>query len=99
MPETCTLIATAIPNPENMGDVQAYMQKPGPLFDALGGSAANRMEVSEVIAGDGRAIVMIMDFPDMDKLSAMFASDGYKAVVPARTPGFKNINSWIAGPM
>ncbi len=99
MCESCTLIATAIPNPENMADMQAYMQGVGPLFESLGGSAAKRMKVSEVLAGEATAIVLVQDFPDRDKLSAVFASDEYKALIPARSRGFKSINIWIAAPM
>ncbi|MCO4746121.1 MAG: DUF1330 domain-containing protein [Proteobacteria bacterium] len=99
MPQPCTLIATAIPNPENMDAMKTYMQKAGPLFDALGAGPANRLKVSEVVAGDGTAIVLVMDFPDRDKLSAMFESDSYQALIPARSGGFKSINIWIAEPM
>lgn len=99
MPEACTLIATAVPNPENMADMQAYMQTANPLFEALGGGAATRSKVSEVVCGDGTAIVLVMEFPDKEKLSAMFASAEYQALVPVRNRGFKSINIWITGPM
>ena len=99
MPEACTLIATAIPNPENMGDMKTYMEKAGPLFAELGDSPANRMKVSEVVNGDGVAIVLVQDFPDKEKLVAMFASDEYKALIPGRTRAFKSMNIWIAGSM
>jgi len=99
MPEACTLVATAIPNPENMADMQTYMQKANPLMESLGGTAATRMKVSEVINGDAAAIILVMNFPDREKLSAMFASDEYQALIPGRSRGFKSINIWIAGPM
>jgi uncharacterized protein (DUF1330 family) len=99
MPEACTLIATAIPNPENMADMKAYMEKANPLLQSMGASAPRRMKVGEVVAGQGTAIVLVMDFPDREKLSAMFESDAYKALIPVRSRGFKSINIWIAGPM
>ena len=99
MPEACTLIATAIPNPENMADMQAYIQGAGSLFKPLGGSPPNRMKVSEVISGDGTAIILLQDFPDREKLSAVFESDEYQALIPTRGRGFKSINIWIAGSM
>ncbi|MFT5682313.1 MAG: hypothetical protein ACI8RZ_003231 [Myxococcota bacterium] len=99
MPKTCTLIVTAIPNPENMADVKAYQQGAGPLFAPLGGGTANRMKVSEVLHGDGAAIVLVQEFPDEEKLSAVFASDEYQALIPVRSRGFKSINIWIAGSM
>ena len=99
MSESCTLIATAVPNPENAEDMKTYVEKANPLFEALGGSAANRMKVSEVINGDGMAIVLVQDFPDREKLLAMFASDEYKALIPNRDRAFKSMNIWIAGSM
>ena len=99
MSEACTLIATAIPNPENMGEMQEYMQKSGPLLAVLGGGPARRMKVSEVITGDATAIVLVMDFPSRQALSAFFESDEYRALIPGRDRGFKSINLWIAGPM
>ncbi len=37
MSEACSLIATAIPNPENMADMKAYLEKAGPVLGSLGG--------------------------------------------------------------
>jgi len=99
MTEACTLVATAIPNPENMADMQSYMQQANPLLAGLGGGAATRMKVSEVIAGDGTAIVLVMDFPSKEALSAFFASDEYQALIPTRDRGFKSMNIWIAEAM
>ena len=99
MSESCTLIATAIPNPDHMADMQAYMQGAGPLFESLGGGPSKRMKVSEVVSGSGTVIVLVQEFPDREALAAMFASDAYQALIPARSRGFKSIEIWIAGPM
>lgn len=99
MSDACTLIATAIPNPENMSDMKAYMEQAGPLFAALGASAPKRMKVQEVVAGDPAAIVLVMDFPDRAAVSAMLASDAYQALIPVRSRGFKAMNIWIAQAM
>jgi uncharacterized protein (DUF1330 family) len=96
MSEACTLIATAVPNPENMADMKAYMEQAGPLFAALGASPPKRMKVQEVVAGDAAAIVLVMDFPDRDAVSAMFASEAYQALIPVRSRGFRSMNIWIA---
>ncbi len=99
MADPCTLIATAVPNPENMADMQTYMQEASRLTASLGGGPPTRMPVSEVVAGESAAIVMVMQFPDREKLSAVFASDEYQALIPVRSRGLKSINIWIAGPM
>lgn len=75
------------------------MQGAGPLFESLGGSPPKRMKVSEVVSGDGTAIVLVQEFPDREALSAMFASAAYQALIPARSRGFERIEIWIAGSM
>ena len=99
MTDACTLIATAIPNPENMGEMKSYLENSGPLLSSLNGGSPNRMKVSEVIAGDATGLVMTMDFPSEEALSAFFASEDYQALIPGRDRGFKSINIWIARPM
>ena len=99
MSQACSLVATAIPNPENMGDMKTYMEKANPLLAKLGGGDAKRMKVSEVVNGNATAIVMVMDFPSKEALSAFFASEEYQALIPGRDRGFKSINIWIAEAM
>lgn len=99
MTEECTLIATALPNPENPGDMKTYLEGVGPLLTAHGGGPARRLKVTEVVNGDPAAIVMVMDFPAKENLATLFASDEYKALIPARDRGFKTMNIWIAGAM
>jgi uncharacterized protein (DUF1330 family) len=99
MSEACTLIATAVPNPENMGEMKNYLQNSGRLLGALGGGTGTRMKVHEVVNGYAAAIVLVMDFPSRKALSDFFASDEYQALIPGRDRGFKSINIWIAGPM
>lgn len=99
MSEACTLIATAIPNPDHMDEMKTYLEKASPLLATLGGGPTNRMKVSDVISGEGVALVMTMDFPSKEKLLAAFASDAYQALIPGRDRGFKSINMWIAAPM
>jgi uncharacterized protein (DUF1330 family) len=97
--ESCTLVASASPNPENAADMQSYMQQVTPLLMGLEGGPPRRMKVSEVVNGDATAIVMMMDFPSREALSALFASDAYQALVPIRDRGFKSMDIWICQPM
>lgn len=99
MTDPCTLVVTAIPNPENMAEMKTYMEKAGSLAAPLGGGAPNRMKVTEVVNGDPTAIVLVMDFPSKTALSAYFASDEYQSLIPGRSRGFKSINIWVAEPM
>jgi uncharacterized protein (DUF1330 family) len=59
-----------------------------------------RLKVQGAIAGKPPyGMVLVMDFPDQEKLEAMFASDAYSAIVPARDKGFSSINICLAGEM
>lgn len=74
----------------------ADMQQVSPLKAGLGGGAPRRTKVREVLAGEPSAIVMLMDHPDRDALSACFNSDADQALVPIRDRGFKSVNIWNA---
>ncbi len=100
MPTPCTLIANAVPNPEHMEDMKAYLQQSGPLLNGLGGSAPKRMKVTHVINGESvPALVLVMGFPDRDALSAVFESEAYKALIPTRDRGFLRMDIFIGEPM
>ncbi len=97
--DPCSLIATAIPNPDNMLEMKTYLETASPLLAVLGGGPPNRMKVSDVVAGDPAARVMIMNFPSRAALVAVFESDEYQALIPGRDRGFTSFNLWIAAPM
>ncbi len=97
--DACSLIATAIPNPDNMAEMKTYLEKASPLLAGLGGEPPNRMKVSDVIAGDAAALVMVMNFPSRAALVSVFESAEYQALIPGRDRGFKSFNLWVAAPM
>lgn len=99
MPTPCTLIVNAVPNPEHMDDMRAYLQQSGPLVNGLGGSPPKRMKVTETINGDVPALVLFMDFPDRDAVQAVFASDAYRSLIPIRDRGFLRMDIFIGEPM
>jgi len=99
MTEACFLVATAIPNPDNMGEMKTYLEKASALLDPLTEGAAKRMKISEVVAGEAAALVMFMEFPSKKKLSERLASEEYQALIPGRERGFQSMNIWIADAM
>jgi uncharacterized protein (DUF1330 family) len=94
-----TLVVTASPNPAEMPSVQSYLQGVMPLLMGAGGQLVKRVKVDEVVFGTPSGIAMVMDFPSADDLRALFASDAYAALLPARNQGFAQINILITSDM
>ncbi|MDJ1016522.1 MAG: DUF1330 domain-containing protein [Paracoccaceae bacterium] len=92
MSEATTLVVTAVPNPAEMGAVQAYLQGVMPLFKGAGGKPVKRLKVDEVLNGRPSAMVLVMDFESSDAVAELFASEDYKALVPMRDQGFQEMN-------
>ena len=92
MDEKTTLIVTAVPNPSEMVSVQEYLQGVMPLLTGAGGKLVKRLKVDKVIRGNPSGMVLAMDFDSAEAISAMFESDDYAALVPARDRGFAEMN-------
>ncbi len=97
MAEKTTLVVTAMPNPEEKESMQAYLQGVLPLLMGAGGQLVKRVKVTKSLTGKpSYGMVLVMDFPDSEKLEAVFASDAYSAIVPARDKGFTSVDICLA---
>ena len=64
---------------------QAYAAQTKSIFADYGGQLVTRGKAMGSIAGNvSHDAVAILEFPDMQKLEAAFASDAYQAIVPLR---------------
>ena len=90
--EKTTLVVTAVPNPNEMGSVQEYLQGVLPLLMRAGGKPVKRLKVDTVINGNPSGMVLVMDFDSADAISGMFESEDYAALVPVRDRGFSEMN-------
>ncbi len=70
-----------------------------PLFQGAGGKLAKRLKVEKPIHGKPSGMVLVMDFDSADAISAMFESDDYAALIPARDRGFSEMNIQLANEM
>jgi uncharacterized protein (DUF1330 family) len=96
--ENTTLVVTAMPNPEEAEAMQSYIKAAGPMLAEAGGQLVKRLKVQGSITGKPpHGMVLVMEFEDKAKLEAMFASDAYAALIPAREKGFSSINICYAG--
>jgi uncharacterized protein (DUF1330 family) len=99
MDKKATLVVTAVPNPNEMESVQEYVKGVTPLLQAAGGKPVKRLKVEKVIHGNPSGMVLVMDFDSAAAITAVFESDEYAALVPARDKGFAQANILIAGEM
>jgi uncharacterized protein (DUF1330 family) len=98
MADKTTLLVTARPNPNEQESMQTYLKGVMPLLVGAGGQLVKRLKVQTSLTGKPPyGMVMVMDFPDQEKLEAMFASEAYAAILPAREKGFSSIDICLAG--
>lgn len=99
MNEKATLVVTAVPNPNEMESVQAYLQAVMPLFLGAGGKLVKRLKVGKVIDGKPSGMVLVMDFDSDKAITNLFASEDYAALIPARDKGFAEMNILLSHEM
>lgn len=92
MNEKTTLVVTATPNANEMVSVQEYLHGVLPLFASAGGKLIKRVKVGNVVMGNPSGMVLVMDFDSDDAITAMFESEDYAALIPARDRGFSEMN-------
>lgn len=96
---SATLVVTGTPNPSEMGAVQTYLHGVMPLLMDAGGTLVKRLKVAEVVNGRPSGMVLVMDFPDPQAATDLFASDAYQELVETRDKGFTEMNILITGDM
>ena len=99
MEDKATLVVTAVPNPEEMGSVQEYLQGVMPLLTGAGGKVVRRLKTSSVVNGRPAGMVLVMDFPSEEAVTSMFDSLDYQALVPVRDQGFAEMNILVTNGM
>jgi uncharacterized protein (DUF1330 family) len=97
MDNKTTLVVTAVPNPQEMEAVQAYLKGVMPLFQKAGGRLVKRLKVGNTLNGDPTGMVLVMDFESADAVNALFDSEEYAALIPGRDKGFAQMNIHMAG--
>ncbi|MDX8409434.1 MAG: DUF1330 domain-containing protein [Mariprofundales bacterium] len=92
-----TLVVTAIPNPEAMGDMQTYLTRVGPLLMSHGGSMIYRGKTNKAVVGDVTfGMLLVMGFDSVETIEKLFATPEYKELIPYRNKGFKKMDVVIS---
>ncbi|MBV7395996.1 DUF1330 domain-containing protein [Mameliella sediminis] len=83
------VIACLTPNPEHQDDYETYLRVAMPLLDKVGGKLSQHFPVGDVVVGNKPAeAIMVVEYPDMDAVHALFQSEEYKALIPVRDRAF-----------
>ncbi|MEZ4364009.1 MAG: DUF1330 domain-containing protein [Kofleriaceae bacterium] len=100
MNESVTVVVTAVFNPEELQVAQSYMQGAIPLLLKGGGEIISRVRAERALVGEARYdACMVLRFPSVSAVEAIFASPEYAALVPLRKAGFKSVDVVVANAM
>lgn len=95
-----TIVATAVFNPERMREAQQYMQRAIPLLINGGGEVICRIKVDRAVIGDSKYnACLVMNFPSVSAVEAVFKSEAYAEIIPLREAGFKSMDIVVASSM
>jgi uncharacterized protein (DUF1330 family) len=86
---TAYALAHLHPQPPLHEDVFTYMERIQDTLDPFGGRFLVHGTGPEVIEGPLEGTYVLIEFPDMDKARAWYASDAYQAILPMRTDHIK----------
>jgi uncharacterized protein (DUF1330 family) len=94
------LIINAIPNKENMQEVQSYLGNMMPVISKHGGMVVKRYKTIEYLTGEnGPEMIVIFEFPDAQSIKTMMDGEGFKNLSESRAKAFTKLNMMICGEM
>lgn len=83
------VVACLTPHPENHADYETYISTALPLLERFGGRVAQQFPVGDVVVGRKPAeTIMVVEYPDLASVHALFDSEEYKALIPVRDRAF-----------
>jgi uncharacterized protein (DUF1330 family) len=82
---TAYALAHLHPQPPLHDDVFVYIERIQATMDPFGGRFLVHATAPEVIEGPVDGGYVLIEFPDIDKARAWYASDAYQAILPMRT--------------
>ncbi len=92
-----TLVVTATPNSEATEDMRAYTAGAAPLLIKGGGELVFRGKTSKAIKGSANfGMLLVMNFESEEVIEGIFSSAEYKALIPKREKGFKQMDIIIS---
>lgn len=94
---TAYALAHLRPRPPLHDDVFVYIERIQETMDPFGGRFLVHNTPAEVIEGPLDGGYVLIEFPDMDKARAWYASDAYQAILPMRTDNIEGTTVLLQG--
>ena len=95
MPVILTTIGTL--DPDGRDALERYASVVIPLIQSAQGDVLCRGVFREAIVGDDcPQFIAVMQFPDVERIHAMFASAAYRAAIPDRQRAFRDIRTFVS---
>ena len=87
------VVATIALNQDAPDAIETYFQTAMPMLEKVGAKVLQQFTLGEAVVGEkvGETL-MIVEYPDMQALDAVFGSAAYKAIIPARDKAFSTYN-------
>lgn len=83
------VIACLTPDPKHMDAYQTYLATAFPLLEKVGAKLSQHFPVGDVVVGEKPAeTIMVVEYPDIAAVHALFQSEEYKALIPVRDRAF-----------
>ena len=94
------LIITAIPNPEKMEVVQAYLSQIMPVLMAGGGKPVGRYRITNQIVGEcGPKMMALLEYSDEKSITDLIEGAAFTALADLREEAFLQLNLMVSSPM
>ncbi|MBE1530290.1 DUF1330 domain-containing protein [Actinomadura algeriensis] len=94
---TAYALAHLLPQPPLHDDVFVYIERIQATMDPFGGRFLVHATDAEVLEGPFEGGYVLIEFPDMERAHAWYASDAYQAILPMRTDNMRGTAVFLQG--
>ena len=90
------LVSIGVLNPEAVADLKTYEEGARPLLMAAGARVIGGWRFVDRLVGDRQVdSLFLAEFPNAQAIRDVWASEAYKALVPARDRAFSTLDQFI----
>ncbi len=91
------IIIIGFVNPQEQASFQEYATEMRTLYEKHDAEIVDRYPIAmSALGGEKPDFVMVVEFPNQQKLQALFSSEEYQKIIPLREKGFKDLNVYIS---
>ncbi len=87
------VVASLTINPDEPEALESYFAAAMPLIENAGATVAQQIELGDPIVGETPSqLLMLVDYPSLDAVDAVFRSPAYQSMIPIRDRAFLKYN-------